>query len=226
MFSLTHNATLAQSEEANQSLNLEKNIDDSLAILQDLELGLDINVKFSGTESFEYTRAMCIFDIFGIRLLHGWLVDPQEREIYEIVRDLSYNQIVDRLIDRTAAKSSEENKSENNDLFLMQEFLDSTASQLTYFGLVELYQTMKPNELAILFRNNHFSTVFKSSLDNRLYSLVTDAGFATRPDVVWETLSTVDNNEQFCDANFHIYNESRGVDSSASSVNDKQKDQE
>lgn len=31
-------------------------------------------------ESFEFTAELGAFDSLGIRLVHGWLVDPEERE--------------------------------------------------------------------------------------------------------------------------------------------------
>lgn len=44
---------------------------------------------------------------------------------------------------------------------LAEQFLESSASQLTYHGLCELNSVMADNELAVIFRNNHFSTIFK-----------------------------------------------------------------
>ena len=31
--------------------------------------------------SFEFTSSMTVFDLMGISLVHGWLVDPQASEI-------------------------------------------------------------------------------------------------------------------------------------------------
>jgi hypothetical protein len=42
-----------------------------------------------------------------------------------------------------------------------QQFLEESASQLTYHGLCELNAKMKDGELAVFFRNNHFSTIYK-----------------------------------------------------------------
>ncbi len=44
---------------------------------------------------------------------------------------------------------------------IIRDFLDASASQLTYHGLVELHAKIKERELAVFFRNNHFSTLFK-----------------------------------------------------------------
>ena len=42
-----------------------------------------------------------------------------------------------------------------------EEFLSTSASQLTYHGLCELSATLKEEQLCVLFRNNHFSTLYK-----------------------------------------------------------------
>jgi hypothetical protein len=44
---------------------------------------------------------------------------------------------------------------------IAEEFLNTTASQLTYHGLCELSATLNDEQLCILFRNNHFSTLYK-----------------------------------------------------------------
>ena len=45
-----------------------------------------------------------------------------------------------------------------------EDFLQRTASQLSYHGLSELATTVKENELCVFFRNNHFSTLHKSKV--------------------------------------------------------------
>ena len=48
-------------------------------LLPRLPFGLDVNVKFDHVRKFEFTPSITIFDLFGIALLHGWLVDPEAR---------------------------------------------------------------------------------------------------------------------------------------------------
>lgn len=52
---------------------------------------------------------------------------------------------------------------------MAEQFLNSTATQLTYHGLCELTSTVQEGELCVFFRNNHFSTMikFKVNADNR-----------------------------------------------------------
>lgn len=44
---------------------------------------------------------------------------------------------------------------------IAEQFLETTAAQLTYHGLCELTATAKEDELGVFFRNNHFSTMTK-----------------------------------------------------------------
>lgn len=44
---------------------------------------------------------------------------------------------------------------------IAEQFLETTAAQLTYHGLCELTATAKEDELSVFFRNNHFSTMTK-----------------------------------------------------------------
>jgi hypothetical protein len=91
---------------------------------------------------------------------------------------------------------------------IIERFLEQTASQLTYYGLSELHQKLKEGisnhafgsiwhllftasagELVVFFRNNHFSTMVK--FQNELFLLVTDLGYLSERDIVWEKLSEV-----------------------------------
>jgi len=86
---------------------------------------------------------------------------------------------------------------------VIRNFLDNTASQLTYNGLVELHQQTKERELCVFFRNNHFSTLFK--YNGELYLLVTDFGYLNEPEIVWEKLSQIDGDNMFIPHDFRAY---------------------
>ncbi len=143
-----------------QEMNFNENFSDALNLLHKLEFGLDVNVKFTGVDEFEYTRELNIFDMFNINIYHGWLIDPQMKEIFDLVKNLSYNQLVEKIIYLKNSDSQIDIASGMQ----IEEFLDSTQSQLTYHGLIELQQALKPNELAVFFRNNHFSTILKHNV--------------------------------------------------------------
>ena len=88
--------------------------------------------------------------------------------IVRAVNGLSYNQLVEKII-------ANKNNTDNNlvtESLVAQNFLEESASQLTYHGLCELGTTMKENELAIFFRNNHFSTIYKRNNVRYFYDLL------------------------------------------------------
>jgi len=42
---------------------------------------------------------MIIFDLLDIDLVHGWLPDPQEKDTFDLLSSLSYNQVQEKLIE-------------------------------------------------------------------------------------------------------------------------------
>ncbi|XP_047394679.1 ubiquitin carboxyl-terminal hydrolase MINDY-2 isoform X1 [Sciurus carolinensis] len=181
-----------------QRLNYEQNMSDAMAILHKLQTGLDVNVRFTGVRVFEYTPECIVFDLLDIPLYHGWLVDPQIDDIVKAVGNCSYNQLVEKII---SCKQSD-NSELVSEGFVAEQFLNNTATQLTYHGLCELTSTVQEGELCVFFRNNHFSTMTKYK--GQLYLLVTDQGFLTEEKVVWESLHNVDGDGNFCDSEFHL----------------------
>ncbi|XP_037354064.1 ubiquitin carboxyl-terminal hydrolase MINDY-1 isoform X1 [Talpa occidentalis] len=187
-----------QEKSEGLQLNFQQNVDDAMTVLPKLATGLDVNVRFTGVSDFEYTPECSIFDLLGIPLYHGWLVDPQSPEAVGAVGKLSYNQLVEKII--TCKHSSDTNLVTEG--LIAEQFLETTAAQLTYHGLCELTAAAKEGELSVFFRNNHFSTMTKHK--SHLYLLVTDQGFLQEEQVVWESLHNVDGDSCFCDSDFHL----------------------
>ncbi|KAM3626188.1 uncharacterized protein V6R79_024297 [Siganus canaliculatus] len=181
-----------------QRLNYEQNMSDAMAVLHKLQTGLDVNVKFTGVRVFEYTPECIVFDLLDIPLYHGWLVDPQMHDIVKAVGNCSYNQLVEKII---SCKQSDNSELAGEGI-VAEQFLNNTATQLTYHGLCELTSTVQEGELCVFFRNNHFSTMIKYK--GQLYLLVTDQGFLTEEKVVWESLHNVDGDGNFCDSEFRL----------------------
>ncbi|XP_077051305.1 ubiquitin carboxyl-terminal hydrolase MINDY-1 isoform X1 [Siphateles boraxobius] len=179
-------------------LNFQQNMSDAMAVLPKLSTGLDVNVRFTGVSDFEYTPECIVFDLLDIPLYHGWLVDPQSPEVVSAVGKLSYNQLVEKIIDFKHSTDS----SQVSEGLIAEQFLESTATQLSYHGLCELNTTAKEGELSVFFRNNHFSTMIKHK--GHLYLLVTDQGFLQEESVVWESLHNVEGDGNFCDSDFRL----------------------
>lgn len=68
-----------------------------------------------------------------------------------------YNQLVEKVITQKCSSNEEAVR----EALIIESFLERSASQLTYHGLSELTTTMVEDEIAVLFRNNHFSTIYK-----------------------------------------------------------------
>ncbi|CAF1252993.1 unnamed protein product [Adineta steineri] len=186
-------------------INYERNIQDALAVLPKLKTGMDVNLKFNGVDKFEYTPECIIFDLLGIQLLHGWVVDPQDKELQKIIQSnaLSYNQLIEKIIPQTDGNLSRES-------LLIQQFLEENRSQLTHYGILQLNTIMVDNQLAVLFRNNHFNTIWKNK--NQLFLLVSDQGYLNHPSIVFETLTDIDNNSTFTNGYGDIWQKSVPVD--------------
>ncbi|NWQ84359.1 MINY1 hydrolase, partial [Columbina picui] len=138
-------------------LNFQQNINDTMTVLPKLSTGLDVNVRFTGVSDFEYTPECIVFDLLNVPLYHGWLPDPQSPEVAQAVGRLSYNQLVEKII---TCKQGSDSRLLSEGL-VAEQFLEATASQLTFHGLCELTAAVREGELSVFFRNNHFSTMIK-----------------------------------------------------------------
>lgn len=78
------------------------------------------------------------------------------------------------------------------DIQAIQYFVDiENTTQLSPFGLTQLTTRLAPGSVSIFFRNDHFSTLYKHPTSHKLFTLVTDAGYAGHAEVVWESLVDV-----------------------------------
>jgi hypothetical protein len=83
---------------AAQDPNLEQIVLDVVGVIPRLRTGIDVNIRFRSCDSFEYTVELAAFDAFRVRLLHGWIIDPNDDSLVSTIDNLSYNQLVDFLV--------------------------------------------------------------------------------------------------------------------------------
>lgn len=83
---------------------------------------------------------------------------------------------------------------------LIRRWLEDTRGQLTHAGLAGLAGRLLPGELAVLYRNGHFSTVVLH--EGRVHVLVTDVGYQHAAHVVWERVDDCSNDTTLCDGAF------------------------
>jgi hypothetical protein len=256
--------SMPASISAGHELDARANLDACLSVLGHLSTGLDVrppdhsshpltspryhshslqvNPRFNDCEGFEATQELTVFDLLGINVIHGWIVDPSDQATTMAFGSKTYNEVVELMvnsgiydegrvepparmsskgtpvradrplstiraesqapevievslslsIDEASGKlavhlTSKEDtgkavhlqeeemqrvKASRAQALIVREFLESFASQLTPYGLASLTERMRENQLAIFFRNLHFSVIFKH--EGNLFLLVTD----------------------------------------------------
>lgn len=145
---------------------------------------------------FEDTTYMRLYSTFGIALVHGWLprrnhpvCDALRRcaETYEDAQSLLFaEEDLENKLQSQGLTIDEQRLLE--DIATVKQFLTTSPTQLTDYGLDIITDTLKPGIIAILFRNDHFSTLYKQPRSGRIFTLITDMGYAGHDEVVWESL--------------------------------------
>ena len=148
---------------------------------------------------FEDTREMRLYSTFSVPLIHGW-IPPRNHpafaalkrtaETYEDAQNIMFREEeLEEKLQRQGLSPDEQLILE--DIASVKYFLSSTATQLTGYGLDTVTETLAPGSVAILFRNDHFSTLYRHPKSGQLLTLVTDMGYAGHEEVVWESLVDV-----------------------------------
>ncbi|KAL5634613.1 hypothetical protein ACGC1H_002605 [Rhizoctonia solani] len=215
----------------------------ALSTLPHTQRGMDLNPVFTDLSAFSVsplstTHAPTLFNLSRVRLVHGWLADPQSPAYAALEKvkdyDAATNLIVScdslmggRMVERIgeggsrdAPKSdaddatSDEHRRMIEEAFLVRDFLESNPTQLTYHGLESLFTAMHARELVCLFRNSHLGVLYKRVDENgheSLWTLVTDANFANEGAIAWESLCDIDGaGSVFVDSRFRPANTAGG----------------
>lgn len=53
--------------------------------------------RFNDIQAFENTAELACFDALGLRLFHGWVIDPQDEELVNVIGNASYNQLTTKV---------------------------------------------------------------------------------------------------------------------------------
>ncbi|KAL9186686.1 hypothetical protein ACHAXT_005924 [Thalassiosira profunda] len=97
----------AQLVTTNNSSHHEYHLNEVLSLLPNLQHGMDVNPKFtSGPTGVEYTNNLAAFDLLGVELVHGWLLDPQDAETASVVESKTYNELVETVISGNEAREA------------------------------------------------------------------------------------------------------------------------
>ncbi|KAJ9655457.1 hypothetical protein H2198_005643 [Neophaeococcomyces mojaviensis] len=152
-----------------------------------------------GAGTFEATQDIQLYSSFTVKLIHGWLPRPNDQaaqafarsaQTYEDAQAIQFGEEeLEYKLSIGGLTSHDQQVWE--DITSIKQFFQAYPTQLTPYGLSAVHAALEPGEFAILFRNDHFSTIYKNPHDQRLYTLITDAGYADRDEVIWETLEDI-----------------------------------
>jgi len=86
----------------------EYQIDELLSLFPSLQFGMDVNPTLVSVTGVEYTKNLTAFDLMGVELVHGWLVDPNDKDTASIIGNKTYNELIEMVITSSEAHSSME----------------------------------------------------------------------------------------------------------------------
>ena len=148
---------------------------------------------------FEETKEMRLYSTFNVPLVHGW-TPPHGTEAYAAfersAQTFEEAQNMQFLEPELEGKSREGGltaveQQTLHDIRTIRTFLTTWSTQLTDYGLEAISASLQPGQTAILFRNDHFSTIYREPRHGALMTLVTDAGYESHDEIVWESLVDV-----------------------------------
>lgn len=148
---------------------------------------------------FEETREMRLYSTFSIPLLHGWIA-PKGTPVYsafernaQSFEDAQNIQFAEPELEhkRQIEGLNFQEQQMLDDIQTIKVFLNNWPTQLTEDGLEAISSSLHAGQIAILFRNDHFSTLYKEPRHGALMTLVTDQGYSSHAEIVWESLVDV-----------------------------------
>lgn len=178
-----------------------------LSVLREFKRALHINPQFNG--SFAESLETSVFSTFNVGLVHGWIVDGDKDPLaYQHLSKYSYEAAQRALVQsfeiNKNKKREEVNVSEQQileDSTYIKSFLARSATQLTEYGLNHLKEILVEKSFAVLYRGDHYFTLYK--VEGELYTLVTDPQLGSSTDIVWMSLRSVNGtHDVFYGSNF------------------------
>lgn len=161
---------------------------------------LDLSIhQHNELGKFDETREMRLYSTFSIPLIHGWIPErnsptyaafQRRAHTFEGAQNMQFVEMDLQEKLRTSSLNNEE-RAMLQDIKTIKEFLANWPTQLTDTGLQSMSRNLAPGQIAILFRNDHFSTLYKEPSRGALMTLVTDAGYSSHAEIVWESLVDV-----------------------------------
>lgn len=174
--------------------------------------------------TFEATIDLKLYGAFSVPLVHGWLPEPgsnaakafsRSAPTYEDAQALQFGEEeLEYKLTNQGLSTSEQNMWE--DINSIKDFLRTYPTQLTPTGLEAVRASIPSGSFAIMFRNDHFSTIYKHPESGQLFTLITDAGYADRDEIIWESLVDISGkHNEFFSGDFMPVSHNDAADESA-----------
>ncbi|KAK1430707.1 hypothetical protein QVD17_13647 [Tagetes erecta] len=149
--------------------NQQQNIADAIDLLPRLATGIDVNIKFTRIDDFEFTRECAIFDLLDIPLYHGWIVDPQDTDTSKAIGSKSYNTLTGELValDQDAQSVLKKKSEEDCVEKLEKADIEEENEHLRALKLSETVNPASANDLTVNETICTTSTIVNSSVTNK-----------------------------------------------------------
>mmetsp|Transcript_85850 Transcript_85850/g.241566 ORF Transcript_85850/g.241566 Transcript_85850/m.241566 type:complete len:531 (-) Transcript_85850:43-1635(-) len=187
--------------------NMREGISEVIQRLPLLLDGLLLNCGFASCTDFELTADLGLFDCLSVKLYHVW-VAPEVAKVAgswnSLSEQLALGSELRETLEREGRLPTEEEDENLTRGVWLRDWLDETQAQATPEGLRELFETVEHREASVLFRNNHFCTVYKPSKE-ALVTLLTDAAFEEEANAVWESVELDGDTGHILDGDFAPY---------------------
>ena len=180
----------------------DDHISGAVRLLPHLDEGMHVNPFFGDAGRFEVSSELSIFSLFEIPVYHTWVVSEEDDSVFPYLGGISYDQ-ASLLLASAPSSPSAAPSLQPEGLQEISKWLRTNASQTTVDGVAQVAGRVQQGTTAVLFRNNHFSTV--TSKDGTLYALATDESLADEDGAVWERIDQVDGNTVFVDMTFQSF---------------------
>ena len=107
--------------------------DELLRQIPKLQYGMDVNPKFTaGIMGYEYTQELTCFDLWHVKLVHGWILDPASEgngAIFDAIGNKTYNELIELVIvGREADSKQSDTRKRLDELREQQQSTTTTAA--------------------------------------------------------------------------------------------------
>lgn len=153
--------------------------------------------------NFKLSAEFLLFRMLGVTVLHGWVLDPDDRNLKSLA-GLAYSNMV---VLSTLTNQTPSSASVSDVQKVIEEdtpakiFMNASKHQFTTFGLHLLHDNVEEKELAVLYAKNEYNVLYKH--DGDLFTLeVSEDKLAQLPAGMWRKLAAEEEQSFYVTSDF------------------------